>query len=205
MAPLDGITFAEILRFLLKIEDVSLDAAQKNIEHINAGNVNGKMALYCISEIRLAMHDLSSQAITSRDPDAIEHAIEWIKSIGDIYVEPILGMRAYDLQSFTTSLELLPVVVETLHALRRAQPLHSDEHQQYMFSKESTSHYNGSHEEDYVEYEMLLDSVFASKWALPLLLPLSRIFCELYPYLSTAHLSSFQVPLILINRSYIGI
>ena len=190
MAPLDSITHAEILRFLLKIDDISLEAAQQNIEHINAGNINGKMALYCISEIRLAMHELSSQAITARDPDAIEHAVEWIKTIGNIYVEPILGMKTYDVQSFTTSLELLPVVVETLHALRRAQPLHSEEHQQHLFSKES--HYDNE-EENYSEHEMLLDSVFASKWALPLLLPLSRIFCELYPYLSTAHLTSFQV------------
>lgn len=140
-----------------------------NIACINAGKINGKMALYCVSELRVAITRLSSQA--SQDRDLVEETIHSVLEIGRALTAPILE-GGYDLHSYTTCLELLPVVVETLVTLQRFDV-----------------HSGG----DYLVHEMLLNDVFGVQWEGALVLPLSSILCELYPHLSKDNLRSFEV------------
>lgn len=169
MDPIVGITHPDILHFLLCIDSVCCDAALCNIACINAGKINGKMALYCVSELRLAISRLSTRAL--QDRDLVEDTIHSILEIGRALTTPILE-GGYDLHSFTTSLELLPVVVEALVTLQRC---------------DTNSH------GDYAEHEMLLSEVFGVQWESALVLPLSSILCELYPHLSKQNLHSFEV------------
>lgn len=169
MDPIVGISHTDILHFLLQIDSVCYNAALINIECISSGKINGKMALYCVSELRLAISRLSTRAL--RDLDLVEETIHNIREVGNALIAPILE-GGYDLHSFTTCLELLPVVVEALVSLQRC-----DEH---------------AHR-DNCEHEMLLNDVFDVNWEAPLVLPLSSILCELYPYLSKDNLHSFEV------------
>jgi len=167
--PIAGITHPDILRFLLQIDSVCCEAALCNVACINAGKINGKMALYCVSELRVAITRLSSQA--SQDGDLVEETIHSVLEIGRALTAPILE-GGYELHSYTTCLELLPVVVETLATLQRFDV-----------------HSGG----DYLAHEMLLNDVFGVQWEGALVLPLSSILCELYPHLSKDNLRSFEV------------
>lgn len=156
---LADVTHADILHFLLQLESLQQQAIRDCVSCINSGKINGKSALYCVSELRLAINKMTVHGET----DDESHST-LISEIGEYCLEPLINRGEFDLQSFTTCLELIPAVIEALHSL---------------------------HENELVTD--LLNSLFYVKWDLDILLPISSILCELYPYLSKDHLRLFKV------------
>lgn len=163
---------ADTLHFLLMIESIWFSAALICIEHIHSNHINGRTALYCISEIRLALNRLVREVTTKRE---INCMINNVQKLGEACIEPIMNSGSINANSFSSCLELLPTIADALHHLQR---------QLDDFATDF---------DDSDPLDDLICTIFLVEWDLSLLLPLSSILCELYSYLSKDNLVAFKV------------
>lgn len=169
LTPVTG-TASELLRVAMTIESIAHRAIRTVIDCIHSGRISGRSAIYCISEVRIAL--------LSRDPpeklldlEFLMEAIENTKSIAEQCIRPFFAANKNQLflQEATICLDLLPDSLSLLCYLRK---------------KNRRSR----------KYETeLLDTFMSNEWHPTGFLPICCALCEIYPHLKSRHLEEFKV------------
>lgn len=163
-----GASHADCLRLVLNVRSTWFAAASKCIESIHKDLINGSSAVYCIAEIRLAISKYAR--IVSGDEDESQKIISELEQLALLCLAPLAApvdtaaTPTDNQNAFATGLEALPPLLAAL--------------------------YNLDAEESAVR---ILDEAFATHWDISQVVPMVSILCELYPYLSSHHLSALKV------------
>lgn len=163
-------TASELLRVAIGIDHIACRAVKTIIECIQSGQVSGRSAIYCISEVRIAL--LSRDTVGKFvDEDSLKEAIENIRSIAEQCIRPFFAVNKnkLHLQESSICLDLFPDAINTLSFLRKKL-------------KRSR------------KYETeVLDTFLSNEWHSAGFLPICCTLSEAYAHLKTRHLEEFKV------------
>ena len=164
---------SELLRIAISIEIIAQRAMKAVIECIQAKQINGRSAIYCISEIRIALFSRESYE-KFIEPDSLMDAIDNIRTLAELCITPFFtaNKKPLQLQEASVCLDLFPAAINLLSSLRKRIKR------------------CGRYEID------VLDTFLSNKWHPTGFLPLCSIVCELFTHLQTRHLQEFKVRLI---------
>lgn len=163
-------TASELLRVAIGIRQIAYKAIKTIIECIQSGQVSGRTAIYCISEVRIA--PLSTDAIDRLvDEDSLVEAIENARSIAEQCIRPFFAANKnkLHLQESSICLDLFPDAINTLSSLRK----------KLRRSKK-------------LEIEVL-DTFLSNEWHSAGFLPICCTLSEVYAHLKTRHLVELKV------------
>ena len=165
---------SELLRIAMNIRLITQRAIKTVIQCIQTGLINGRSAIYCISEVRISLIDRDSchRLVNS---EALLDAIENIRVIAELCIKPFFAANknTLHLQEASVCLDLFPAAINQLSSLRRRL-------------RRSR------------KYETeVLDTFLSNQWHSIGFLPLCCTVCELYNHLKTRHLQEFKVRVIL--------
>lgn len=161
----------------LKIESISLQTSLECIRCIQTGLINGRSAIYCISEIRLAIISMGNSFAlvdNNNSNDVLSDRFHYLQEIGEICISPLFDSQqdSIDVQSFASCLDLIPVIIGYIKVLQ----------------KHNTFDYNSID---------IIESIFLVKWDSKVLLCLSNTICEIYPFLKSNQASELRVIVII--------
>lgn len=163
----------DILVLLLQIPSISLLAATNCIEAIQKGNIVGKEASGCISEIRLFMVSKSRQQAYIDEPhneSDESNILSDVAVIADTVLKPFLTSSMHQTVSMI-ALDLLPVCVSILSSAEKRKPSATDLASQY-----------------------ILDHICLNiEWNADNIFPLFNCICDMYDHMLPEHLSHLQV------------
>ena len=159
-------TASELLRVAMSIECIAQKAIMKVIECVQNGQINGRSAIYCISEVRVA---LLSRDFT--DKEALSEAITDIKTIAELCIRPFYAANTntLHLQEASVCLDLFPAVINLLSTMERK-------------SNVTKNRENG-----------VLTAFMRNQWHPSGFLPLCCVVSELFDHLERHHLQEFRV------------
>lgn len=171
---------SELLRIAMNVGLIAQRAIKTVIQCIQVGLINGRSAIYCISEVRISLlsRDFYQKLI---DSEGLLDAIENIRVIAELCIKPFFAANknALHLQEASICLDLFPAAINQLSSLRRRV-------------KRSR------------KYEIeVLDTFLSNQWHSIGFLPLCCTVCELYNHLKTRHLQKFKVKFTLLLMSHI--
>lgn len=165
-------TASELLRVAMSIESIAHRAMKTVIDCIHSGQISGRSAIYCISEVRIALLSRDSSEKLS-DLEVLMEAIENTNLVAEQIIRPFFAAyrNQLNLQEASICLDLLPDLLNLLSYLRRK-------------IKRSR------------KYEtILLDTFMLNEWHPAGFLPICCALCEIFPHLKSRHLEEFKVVL----------
>ena len=167
--PIDA-SASELLRIAMSIGLIAKRAMELAIQYIQAGQINGRSAIYCVSEIRIAIFNREyCQKLV--DAESLSDAIDNVRSVAEKCIKPFFAANkgTLHLQEASICLDLSPAAINLLSTLRKR-------------IKRSR------------KYETdILDTFFSNQWHSIGFLPLCSIVCELFVHLKSRHLQEFKV------------
>jgi hypothetical protein len=151
----------------MSIKDIAHGAIKAVIQCIQNGQINGRSAIYCISEVRIALLSRDS----AENLEELMEAIERTKGVTELCIKPFFAANrnTLHLQEASICLDLFPAAINLLSSLRRR--------------------IKGSR-----KYETdILDTFLSNQWHPIGFLPICCTVCELYAHMKTCHLQEFKV------------
>ena len=161
---------SELLRVAISIESIAQRAIKTIIECIQNGHVCGRSAIYCTSEVRIALLCREFSRDIS-DKDVLIEAIDNARSVAEQCIRPFFAANKnkLNLQEASICLDLFPDAINFLSFLRRKL-------------KRCRKH----------EIE-LLDTFMSNDWHSAGFLSICCTLCELFSHLKTRHLEEIKV------------
>ena len=168
-----SLTASELLRIGLMVPSIAHETCVSCIDAIQTGQIVGRAAIFCVSEIRLCLVSLASiemdESILS-----IKRIAERINDIAVKSFRPFLtdapGFRfTRDLQSSMVCLELLPHSIGILCGLRKR-----------FLSLPRL-------------YISRIDDILNTPWTSRTALPFANLICDLFLNLKSRHVREFKV------------
>jgi hypothetical protein len=164
---------SELLRVAISIDHIKHEAIKDVIKYIQNGKISGKSAIYCISEVRIAIFSQSSSEKLT-ESNALLEATESICDIAEICINPFFeaNTSTLHLQGASSCLDLFPAVINILSTLCKR-----------IKQKKSTQ---------------VLDTLMhpRNQWHPQGLLPICCAISELFIHLNLDHLEKLKVALI---------
>jgi hypothetical protein len=154
----------------ISIESIAHRAIKTVIDCIHSGQVSGRSAIYCISEVRIALLSRDSSEKLS-DLEVLMETIENTKTVAEQCIRPFFAANRNQLhvQEASICLDLLSDTLNLLSFLRK---------------KVKRSR----------KYETeLLDTFMSNEWHPAGFLPICCALCEIYQHLKSRHLEEFKV------------
>ena len=119
----------ELLRIALRVEAISQQATVRCLELIHKGTINGRSAIFCLSELRLYVLSLSrtQQIIPTSASTQQQPALDFLFGLAKIILEPYSfaagddGLDGVDMQMANQCLELLPAVYSSMSLIRKTR------------------------------------------------------------------------------------
>jgi hypothetical protein len=162
------VSSSESLYICLRVKHIMQSAMLECVRCIQSNYIAGRSAVCCISEIRISIISFLKD---STDNFSIEK-IETLFNLGEIILNPLIDVNdSINLQPYIMCLDLIPPIVSTLS----------------MFKKKFTKKWN---EDNRIE---IVDSIFFIAFTEKLILPLSNLLWEIYPFLKKKNLLAFKV------------
>jgi hypothetical protein len=161
---------SELLRVAISIESIAQRAIKTIIECIQNGHVCGRSAIYCTSEVRIALLCREFSRDIS-DKDVLIEAIDNARSVAEQCIRPFFAANKnkLNLQEASICLDLFPDAINFLSFLRRKLKRCR-------------------------KYEIeLLDTFMSNEWHSAGFLSICCTLCELFSHLKTRHLEEIKV------------
>jgi hypothetical protein len=163
-----------LLRIALCVDSICQKASIECLQCINKGQITGRAAIFCISEIRISLLSSMTSSFSSttyiQKQEIIDSLAEHANDLANICIQPFIfhNNQPIDIQQSMINLDLLPAALSVLFTLRK----------RYRSLPRMEAH--------------IINSLLAAEWQSSSFVPLFNILSELFPYLKENHLKQIK-------------